>query len=117
MTSPASSLGSIFERNAAEHLLHKRSGKAVPWETQRVVRAISLAIHDVRTGTTDNPNADNPVKMYGLNLADYSKAIAIAYRVEQIINAKYYIQGTQPNIGCALCYGGKLHQIHQEAKH
>lgn len=100
MTSYTSALSSVLERtaHATDRTVFKRDGRVVPWDNQRVVRAVALAFHDVRTNTTVNPHQDSPLNMYGLELADWSKVLAIANRVEQVITAKYYMQSHQPTI-------------------
>lgn len=81
-----------------EHMVIKRDGRIVPWDLQRVIRAVALSFFDVRYGDGDNPFKNDLGKMYGLDTDPYMKSVSIGRRAENLIDLKYYHQGVTPTI-------------------
>ena len=58
----------------------KRDGTTVPWDADKMTRAIALAYYEVRHQTTNNPYRDDAAAHYGLDLDTFLKAQAITRR-------------------------------------
>ena len=93
--STTSLLSSVLERTTTETLIRKRDGRIVTWDLKRVIRAIALAFHDVRTN--NGPKTANDAQ-YGLSYPDYVKVLTIANHVYNVIQARYFSQSVQPTI-------------------
>lgn len=82
---------------AADRRVIKRDGSTVPWDTNRVVRAVSLAFFEVKHGTSENPNRDKVEARYGLDAETFAHAQAIASRVARVMELLYR-SGRHPSI-------------------
>jgi len=80
-----------------EHLVAKRDGTTVAWDSGKVARAIALAFYDVAHGGAANPNRDEVGARYGLDVATFGRAHQIAGRVEHMAEL-FYRAGRRPNI-------------------
>lgn len=79
----------------------KRSGERVPWDQERIVRALCLAFYDVRTQGTENPEKEDPEAFYGLkaigHAQDYEKATELATKATRMLT-KEFNAGKTPTI-------------------
>ena len=80
-----------------EHLVVKRDGAAVAWDTGKVARAIALAFYDVRRNGAPNPHRNEVGARYGLDVTTFGQAHMIAGRVEHMAEL-YYRAGRCPSI-------------------
>ena len=81
----------------ADRRVIKRDGSTVPWDTNRVVRAVSLAFFEVKNGTSENPNRDKVEARYGLDAETFARAQSIASRVGRVMELVYR-SGRHPSI-------------------
>lgn len=72
-----------------ERLVVKRDGRLVAWDTSKITRAIALAYYEVKTGSNQNPERDDPNHRYGLDLGTFHKAMSVTGRVEQMAELIY----------------------------
>ncbi|MDD4348734.1 MAG: ATP cone domain-containing protein [Opitutales bacterium] len=70
---------------ASQLFVKKRDGNIVPWNLERVVRAVCLAFFSVYHKRAVNPNRDNPAAFYGLDERTFKKAEGIAEMVERVV--------------------------------
>ena len=82
----------------SERLVRKRDGRVVPFDVNRIIRAIALSFSDIRYGDRENAHAKDPSHLFGLDMTDYSKSVAIARRAENLLHARHFMNGTIPNI-------------------
>src|SRR5581483_7020281 len=82
-------------------MVTKRDGRTVPFDFDRILRAVSLAFYEVATGGADNPYRDVAEMHFGLESDGYDHEQATAYevarRVERSLDV-YYRNGKQPSI-------------------
>jgi ribonucleoside-triphosphate reductase len=80
-----------------EHLVAKRDGTTVAWDTGKVARAVALAFYDVAHGGAANPHRDAVGARYGLDVGTFGRAHLIAGRVEHMAEL-FYRAGRRPSI-------------------
>lgn len=80
-----------------EHLVSKRDGTLVGWDTGKVARAIALAFYDVVNAGAENPHRDEVGARYGLDVTTFGRAHTIAGRVEHMAEL-FYRAGRRPSI-------------------
>jgi len=80
-----------------EHLVVKRDGRLVSWDTAKITRAIALAFHDVQSNGTPNPHRDDAAQRWGVDTSTFLRAMAITDRAEQMIELVYR-SGRYPSI-------------------
>ncbi|MBP9914556.1 MAG: recombinase, partial [Opitutaceae bacterium] len=80
-----------------EHLVAKRDGITVAWDTGKVARAIALAFYDVAHDGAANPHRDEVGARYGLDVGTFGRAHLIAGRVEHMAEL-FYRAGRRPSI-------------------
>lgn len=90
-----SNTASVLERTVLDRSIRKRDGRVVEWNTDKVIRAVALGFHDARYGNIDKYCQD---RTFGLHLSDVVKVMAIADKVERVVNARYFKMGIQPGI-------------------
>jgi ribonucleoside-diphosphate reductase alpha chain len=97
--SPASALLRRFAPPSAprEHLVVKRDGRLVSWDTAKITRAIALAFHDVQTNGAPNPQRDDAAQRWGVDTTTFLRAMAITDRAQQMIELVYR-SGRYPSI-------------------
>lgn len=81
----------------AQRCVIKRDGTTVPWDVEKIVRAIGLAIHEVKHGPVPAPMRDDPAGHYGLGREIYQQAQRVAARVALMLEL-YYRTGRHPTI-------------------
>ena len=81
----------------AERRVIKRDGATVPWDVEKIIRAIGLALHEVKRGPVASPQRDDPGARYGLDREIYLQAQRIAARVGLMLEL-YYRTGRHPTI-------------------
>ena len=82
---------------ASEHLVAKRDGTTVAWDTGKVARAIALAFYDVAHGGAANVHRDEVGARFGLDVATFGREHLIAGRVEHMAEL-FYRAGRRPSI-------------------
>ena len=75
----------------------KRDGTTVPWDAEKITRAIALAFYEVRHDGAANPYRDAPTVQFGLDLDTFRQAGHIAGRVARMLEL-YYRAGRHPMI-------------------
>jgi ribonucleoside-diphosphate reductase alpha chain len=75
----------------------KRDGTSAPFDRNKIVRAIALAIHDARSPDVPNPYRDDPLAQYGVRPEFYHSAAEIADDVEKMLDL-WYREGETPAI-------------------
>jgi ribonucleoside-diphosphate reductase alpha chain len=93
--SPRRLFNTVITRS--EHLVAKRDGTMVPWDTGKVARAIALAFYDVAHGGATNPHRDEVGARFGLDVGTFGRAHLIADRVEHMAEL-FYRAGRRPSI-------------------
>jgi ribonucleoside-triphosphate reductase (thioredoxin) len=73
----------------------KRDGKSTPYDLERIVRSISLALFAARQGDIENPLRHSAEHRYGLGEDDYARARAVARSVEWA-SELFYQKNTTP---------------------
>ncbi len=81
----------------AERRVIKRDGTSVPWDQERVVRAVALAFHDVASGGAANALRDDPAADYGVGPNLMARARTIAGRAARMVEL-IYRAGRHPTI-------------------
>ncbi|MBA4137252.1 MAG: recombinase, partial [Opitutus sp.] len=81
----------------ADRRIVKRDGTTVPWDNDKVTRAVALAFFEVKRGTTENPLRDDAGARYGLDADTFARCQAIAARVGRMIEL-IYRSGRHPTI-------------------
>ncbi len=73
----------------------KRDGKTTPFDIERIVRSIALALFASRQGDIENPLRHDASRRYGLGEDDFARARAIARSVEWA-SELFYQKNTTP---------------------
>ncbi len=73
----------------------KRDGKSTPFNIERIVRSIALALFAARQGDIENPLRHDASRRYGLAEDDFARARSIARSVEWA-SELFYQKGTTP---------------------
>jgi len=73
----------------------KRDGQTIPFNVERIVRSVSLALFAARHGDIENGLRHDPEKHYGLGEDDFARARSIARSVEWA-SELFYQKGTTP---------------------
>ncbi len=111
---PAASAGTLngnrsWRRNAisaADRMVIKRDGTAVPFFYTRITRALALAFFEVMTGGRDNPYRDKKegaeaneaiLVGYGLDFETYGKVAELTAKVAKLLE-KFYANGKHPTV-------------------
>ena len=81
----------------ADRQVVKRDGSIVRFELSKIVRAIALAINDVRAASAPNLSRDDALACYGVNPEFYSMASKFADGVSRMLEI-YYRVGRSPTI-------------------
>ncbi len=81
----------------AERRVIKRDGSSVPWDQERIVRAVALAFHEVAGGGAPNARRDDPAADYGVGPHLLARARAIAGRAARMVEL-IYRAGRHPTI-------------------
>jgi ribonucleoside-triphosphate reductase len=104
VSSPTSLLAKFTSRHHAPaaapdeiHLVVKRDGAAVRWDSSKITRAVALAFFDVRHGGSANPHRDDAAAHYGIDLDTFLTAMAITGRATRTLEL-IYRQGRNPTI-------------------
>lgn len=104
MTHATASLLARFNPHAAPTIIApadrrvvKRDGSTVPWDAEKITRAIALAFYDVKHDGAANPYRDDPAAHFGLDLDTFHKARHISGRVARMLEL-YYRSGRHPTI-------------------
>ncbi|MEO6993851.1 MAG: ATP cone domain-containing protein, partial [Lacunisphaera sp.] len=97
-TAPTRPANRLFAATVpVDHLVVKRDGSAVTWDTGKVARAIALAFYDVAHDGAPNPHRDEVGARYGLDVSTFGRAHLIAGRVEHMVEL-FYRAGRRPSI-------------------
>ncbi|WP_414663270.1 ATP cone domain-containing protein [Horticoccus sp. 23ND18S-11] len=80
-----------------ERMVVKRDSTRVRFDLNKVIRAIALAYHEVRTDNAPNPYRDDALACFGLAGADFVEVKAIAGSVSQMLEL-HYRNGRHPSI-------------------
>lgn len=75
----------------------KRDGSKARFDLNKVVRAIALAFHEVRTDNAPNPDRDHLLACFGLDSATFAEVTRIAESVSQMLEL-HYRDGKHPTI-------------------
>ncbi|MBI2516244.1 MAG: recombinase [Opitutae bacterium] len=81
----------------ADRRVVKRDGSTVPWDAEKITRAIALAFYDVKHDGAANPYRDDPAAHFGLDLDTFHRAHHISGRVARMLEL-YYRSGRHPTI-------------------
>jgi len=81
----------------AARLVVKRDGTTVPWNADKITRAIALAFYELSHGSTENPYRDDVGARFGLDVDTYLKAQAITHRATRMLELVYR-SGRHPTI-------------------
>lgn len=73
----------------------KRDGQVIPFDVERIVRSVSLALFAARHGDIENTLRHDGERRYGLGEDDFARARAIARSVEWA-SELFYQKGTTP---------------------
>jgi ribonucleoside-diphosphate reductase alpha chain len=69
--------------------VRKRDGRDVPWDPERITRAIALAFFADRYPDTANPLSENAAARFGLGFADFGEVCAITQLVVNTIERRH----------------------------
>ena len=75
----------------------KRNGDLVPFDRNKISRAISLAFYEQQHGTATNPHRDDPASGYGLVALDFQTVEVITEQVVRMLDL-FYRNGQHPTI-------------------
>jgi ribonucleoside-triphosphate reductase (thioredoxin) len=64
--------------------VRKRDGSLVPWNSERITRAIALAYYSEQQKGVTNPHRDDPAKLYGLDCSVFQKVRLLTDMVERV---------------------------------
>lgn len=78
-------------------MVAKRDGTRVRFDLNKVIRAIALAFHEVRTDNAPNPYRDDVLACFGLDGTDFVEVKRIAGAVSQMLEL-HYRNGRHPSI-------------------
>jgi ribonucleoside-diphosphate reductase alpha chain len=81
----------------ADRRVVKRDGSTVPWNAEKITRAIALAFYDVQHEGAANPHRHDPAAHFGLDPDTFHKARHISGRVARMLEL-YYRSGRHPTI-------------------
>ena len=66
---------------SAHRTVVKRDGKTTPFNIERIVRSIALALFAARQGDIENPLRHDAERRYGLGEDDFARARSVARSV------------------------------------
>ena len=76
----------------------KRTGEAVRFDNNKIIRAIALAVFETKRPDTKNPYRDDFLACFGLEPADFISVTKTAERVQMALEGLYYRSGKHPTI-------------------
>jgi ribonucleoside-triphosphate reductase len=80
---------------SAHRTVVKRDGKVTPFNIERIVRSIALALFAARQGDIENPLRHDAERRYGLGEDDFARARSVARSVEWA-SELFYQKNTTP---------------------